>query len=196
MKSKFLFCTKFRYFIGEIPLLLILAAAIYYNNRIDGFFKLYPLIFICAGAIIFIFVYFFRAVSVSFEEIKDIGRFSPRDKAVINKGKTLIITLKKRRKICIELFGNDGKPPFLPSMDENGDSDAPIDINLFRGFVIGSGRVAISLLRFFGVRAEDAQKLIASDGEAVYESITVTSSQDSGLRQIKILFTETLNSTV
>ena len=60
MKSTFLFCTKLRMFLSEIPLLVLLIAAIIYTDKVKGLLGLWPLIIIVAAFMIFIVLFFFR----------------------------------------------------------------------------------------------------------------------------------------
>ena len=109
MKKKLFFpCTILRPFLVATPLVLVMAAAIRLNDAVDTLVKLYPLIIACGAGIIFTFIYFFRGITVSKDEVRYIGVFSSRDSAVINEGKTLILTLKAKNKVAIDLYGNNG----------------------------------------------------------------------------------------
>ncbi len=189
MKSITLFCTKMRFFLGEIPLIFLLIVSIIYNGGYDGPMKLYPLIVFCCAAIIFLAVYFFRAVKISYSEIKDIGRFSDRSIAIINAGKTIILKLKKRRTVSVELFGNDGMPPLY---SPEGEDTAPIDINLFRGRVIGGTRAMKRVLKFFGAEADEIDRLIAGEGKFEYENVNITSQNDENGLEVRIFMKNTV----
>ena len=76
MKSVFLFSTKLKVFLIEIPPTVLLVPAIIYNNNVKTLMKLYPLIIALLGIIIFSAVYFFRAVKITNEEIRCVGPFS------------------------------------------------------------------------------------------------------------------------
>ncbi len=189
MKSITLFCTKMRFFLVEIPIIYLLTVAIINNNLSGLLLKLYPLIAFCMGAIIFIAVYFFRAIRISFSEIRDIGRFSDREVAVINAGKTLILKMKNRSTVNVELFGNNGQPP-LYSM-ENADF-VPMDINLFRGRIIGGERSIKKILKFFGTSAAEAQELIASECSFEYENVNISSHNTEEGSEIRIFMKNTI----
>ena len=96
MKSVFLFRTKFRMYWVLLPLLALLLASIYYNRFADNLLKLYPIITVTICGMIFILIYFFRGIKISYDEIRDVGLFSGHDSAIINEGKTLIFKIKKR----------------------------------------------------------------------------------------------------
>ena len=189
MKSITLFCTKMRFFLGEIPIIFLLVVSIIHNGDYDGPMKLYPLIIFCIAAASFIVIYFFRAVRISYSEIKDIGRFSERNIAIINAGKTIILKLKKRSTVLVELFGNDGMPPLYSPEDE---STEPIDINLFRGRVIGGRRAIKRVLKFFGADDNAARELIASECSFEYENVNITSGNEDGGLEIYIFMKNTV----
>ena len=95
-KSLFLPSNFLRPIIVVLPQAALLVGAILMNDTVDTLMRLYPLMAACALGIIFTFVYFFKAVVLSKDEIKYIGPFSSRDSAVINEGKTLILTKSQR----------------------------------------------------------------------------------------------------
>ena len=87
MKKIFIFGTKLRMFLCELPLIFIMAVSIYFNPDMKTPGKLYPLIIAMAAGIIFMFIYLFRGVSISGEKIKSVGLFSSRDSIVVEKNK-------------------------------------------------------------------------------------------------------------
>ena len=98
MKNTFLFCSRLRVYWCEIPIVGILLLCIKYNDYSEGLYKLYLLMAFSALASIFILIYFFRAIKLSFEEIRYIGLFSSRDSAIITEGKTIILTPRGKKK--------------------------------------------------------------------------------------------------
>lgn len=189
MKSIFLFSTKIRFFISEIPLIALYITAVLNNSAAKGAMKLYPLQIGLLALIAFIMIYFFRAITVSYSEIKHIGRFSPRYKAVINKGKTLIFRLKPHGKMDVILFGNNGEPP-LYSNDEN--DCEPIDIDLFTGHTLGGRRTLNKVLSYFGASASDSESLIGSDFSAELENVRMTSETHENFHEVRIFFKRTV----
>ena len=145
-----------------LPLLVLLAAACYYNQFADNLMKLYPIITVTVCGIVFIIVYFFRGIKITYDEIRDVGLFSRRDSAVINEGKTLILKRVKRGRVEITLFGNDGVTAGLDWLKSTG--DAPRDISLFRGKAIGGNKTVRRIMRFFEIPNEDIEKAL-SDNE-------------------------------
>ncbi len=188
-KKKILFCSKIWYFITEIPLLLFLYIACYYNFRSDNPWKLIPLILVIFATIVFIAIYFFRYISISYREIRYHGLFSSRDSAIINKDKTLIITMRRGSNISIELYGNDGRPPLYAGINSN----TSVDIYLFRGRAIGRKRAVSSLLRFFEINEDSINKALLDD-EFSYdtENISLSAKKIEDIREIRIKFKETL----
>ncbi len=178
-----------RFFLGEIPLIGLYVIAVTFNRTSTGIFKLYPLQLATLAMIIFTAVYFFRGIKLSFSEIKDIGRFSARDKAVINKGKTLILTLKKRGRMDVTLFGNNGQPPLY---SESGEDTQPIDIDLFNGHTLGRKRTVMRILKYFGVTVEQLPLFFEGEHSASYEFVDVSSSIRGEYREVRITFTQTV----
>ena len=85
--------TILRPILVSIPPAIVLASAIILNDSVKTPEKLFPLMIFSGLAIAFSFVFFFRVVKLTKEEIKMIGPFSSKDSSVINEGKTLIIGL-------------------------------------------------------------------------------------------------------
>lgn len=175
---------------GEIPVVGLLIASILKNEDSHSALKLYPLIIGSAAAAIFIALYFFRAVTVSYTEIKHIGLFSRREKAMINEKKTLIITEMKRGRLKIVLFGNNGLPPIYA--DPEAEESLPVDIHLFDGTVLGRGRAIKRILRFFSLSDTEAEELLSRESEISLDFLTATSSFGEDGREIRLYFTKTV----
>ena len=188
MKHVFLFSTRVYLFLIELPLILMLTLSIIFNGRADGFLKLYPLIVTLSVAIVIIFLYFFRGIRIKFDEIRDVGLFSERDRVVINKGKTLILTKLNRGKLKVELFGCDGKAGLDWLKDEE-----PKEIYLYRGKAIGKDRAIFRILKFFAVDSEDLARITEEDGfDKSYEFVTVKSKITEESTEIRIMIDETV----
>ena len=192
MKKKFLFCTKMRVYLIEIPLLILFFITLHYNKYSEEVMKLYPLLIFLGLAMIFILIYFFRAISISFEEIKYHGLYSSRDRADINEGKELIITVCEKRKLKVELFGNDGKPPELAWIKTDEDY-VPVDIFLFRGKAVGGKGTLKSILKYFGVSDSDMDLIISEDSFfGDYEYVSLVSEIKEEKRVVRIKMKETV----
>ncbi len=189
---KLLFGTKFRFFWVIIPMLMFLSLALIYNPYADGLLKLYPLIIFICGCIIFTFVFLFRVVGMGFDEVRTIGLFSSRERVIVNEGKLLTLTLLPKKKILVELFGNDGVLAELDWLVLNEDGSVP-DINLFRAKAIGGMSSVVRVLKFYGLSAEDAASVI--DGGERYQdeivSVYATESNE-GNKQLNIKFLATI----
>lgn len=189
MKKKHLFCTKIWFYLTEIPLALFLYVACYYNFTSDNPWQFIPLIVILTLVMAFIGIYFFRAITVSFEEIRYRGLFSSRDRAIINKDKTLIITLRPHGNLGIYLYGNDGRPPLFDGLK----GEESIDIYLFRGRAVGGKRTAASLLRYFGIAEADIDAALTQAYHfAQAESVALSSELSEDVKEIKIKFKQTV----
>lgn len=192
MKKKYLFCTRMRVYLTEIPIIILFSIACYYNQYSEELTKLYPLLIFLGAAFLFILVYFFRVISLSFEEVKYHGFYSSKDHADINEGKELIFTLEKGRKLRIELFGNDGKAPELDWINSDGDYK-PLDIFLFRGKALCGKKRFISILKYFGVDEEDAIALFEKESfSGEYEYVSLTSNVSKEKTVVKLKMKETV----
>ena len=171
---------------------IVLTLSVRFNDHVDGGVKLYPLIIFSIGAIIFTFVYYFRLIAISYSEIKYIGRFTTRDSATINAGKTLVIDVLEKKRVSIQLYGNEGYDPSIKWLTSEDGSVK--DICLFRGKVFGNEKVAINILYHFGVdSAEDINAILDKDGfSKTYDNVTVTSLTENEHRQIRIKFDKTV----
>ena len=179
-----------RFFISEIPLIALYVVAVIRNRYVTSALKLYPLQIGLILLIAFIAIYFFRGIKISYAEITHVGRFSERYKAIINKDKTLILTLRGAGKMKVVLFGNDGLPP-LYSTEEEGSE--PIDIELFTGHTLGKRGTLKRVLRFFGVDPTEADGLIENGGTKVTELAEISSATlESGHTEVRIHFTKTV----
>ena len=190
MKKTYLFCTKPGWFLTLIPPIILLIISIANNGNSDGLLKLYPLIIFSIVAIALIFAYFFRFITISTEEIRMHGLFSSRDSAIINEKKSLIFTIRSRKRMKVTLFGNNGLPAFNWAQ---GDDYTPIDIDLFREKAVGSRRAITRVLRYFGVSDEDCRKIFSSDSfEKDYDGFILKKETLEKQKQITIYFTKTI----
>ena len=191
MKFKLLFCSKIWVYLTEIPVIILFLITRSYNDSSKTLLKLYPLLVFLALVMLFIVVYFFRVITISYDEIRYHGLFSSRDSAVINKDKTLIITMKSAKRLTVELFGNDGQPPALDWLKE--DDYTPVDIYLFRGKAIGGKRTVASVLKFFLVSDEDFESVFNSDSfEKEYEFVSLKANKKEDVREIRLTMKETV----
>ena len=177
MKPLYFFYTKPRMYLTLLPLVAVLVISIMNNGIMTGAVKLYPLIIASGGGIVFILIYLFRLVKLSTEEIRSIGPYSTKETTTLEEGKTLVMTLRPKRKLKLEVTGrSDGG---IYSWSEGEDEH---DINLYRDIVNGGKRTVARILRYYGVCDEDVQELISGDATAKeYVHLTVTkSSGDEG----------------
>ena len=190
MKSIYFFSSKLRVYLTELPMIIFLILSIAYNDKMDTRIKLYPLIIALSLLIIFTFIYFLRFVKISTDEVRCSGLFSSRDRAVIKKDKRLVLTLMKKRRILIEIFGI-GEAPTLDWVDPNDYVDS--EINLFRTKSVGGKRAAKRLLSYFDIDKKDFDSII--DGESFkgeYEFITLISEIGKNGKEISLKFNETI----
>ena len=189
MKKTFLFCTKIWFYLAEIPPLFLMAVAIHFNEDAEGA-GLYPLIIFCAAAAVLIFVYFFRMIIISKEEIRSAGVFSSRDCAVIEKNTSLTFTILPRKKIRVELDGIAKSSGLSWATREEGEDT---QINLYREMAIGKGTAISRVLTYFGVSSKDCSTLLAESGvELTYDYFVASSLESDGVKKIKLQFTKTI----
>lgn len=190
MKRIYLFCSRLWVFWIEIPLAFLLAVSIYYNNFAEGFVKLYPMITVLIAAIIFVPIFFFRIIELSYSDIKYIGLFTSRDRAIINEGKLLKIKMLPRGKVRLLLIGHDEIAGFdwlKPGEDE------PNDITLFRGTTFGGKYNVKRILRYFGTdHAEFGNIFSKKQYRAEYEYATISTSHPDDGMEIDIRITTTI----
>ena len=161
MKKLFLFSTKLRYFWTIIPAVFLLIVAIIYNDNVDSVFKLYPLIVALSGVIVFMLLYFYRAVIISHDDLRCVGRFSSREYSTIKPRNSLVITVMKRKRASIELYGiNDTK-----DFDWSSEDDA-VEINLFRARTNASPKTIEKIITYFGFTGEEAHLALSEEGYA------------------------------
>jgi len=194
MKSIFFFCTKLRMFWTLLPVSILLWLANKFNDDVEGFVKLYPLQIFLIGVIVFIFIFFFRVISVSNQEIRMHGLFSSRDRALINKGRSLKLTIRPKRRVKFELYSTEEEPPFewMKAVEY-----LPQQICLFRASCVGGAGSVRQVLRFFGTPEDDIDMLLSRECTEGYKKklkyTTVSSADnDDGLREILIFFDETV----
>ena len=185
MKKSYLFCTSWWFYLTELAPLSILVLSILYNDMTETPGKLYPLMFFSASCMIFIFLYFFRVILFSDKEVRSVGPFSSRDRVAIDEGQTLSLTLMKRGKIRVELFGVSVAPGFSWMRGNYKESD----INLYRDRAVG-GKTAIKrVLKYYGVSGEDITSLLNPESiNRKYDTFVISNEISVGNLKINIIF--------
>ena len=182
MKKVFIFGTKLPMFLCELPLLGLFILAIVFNDTSGKTISkagLYPLMIMMAAGMIFMFIYLFRAVLISGEAVRSIGLFSSRDRAIVNKDKTLVLTVRPKHKLKIELFGKDE----APQLDWISDSET-IDrdyVNLYRDIAIGNDATVGRVLRSFDVPKQDIEEILLSESYSRDFSLVSVKKEKSDL---------------
>ena len=190
MKKIHLFCTKIFYYLTEIPLLVIFLLSIPFNDKVEEQLKLYPLQIVLVLGMIFIFVFLFRMIRISNEEIKCIGPFSSRDSAIIKKDRRLVITKKKGASLVIELFGR-GDYPALDWVDPEDYKN--METNLFRATAVGGKHAVKTILSYFDVSAEDIESAFEKDSfSAEYDSVSFEAENDGKEYKFSVFFKDTI----
>ena len=173
-----------------LPSTAIAIIATIFNGSVTTFPHLYPLIITAWGITLFLAVFLFRVLYVSTEELRMIGPFSSRDKALIKKDSVIKIALKKKGIVRIELHGNDDGEPIFDWIKADERTDK---VCLLRETVVGGTRVARRVLRFYGIPAQTIEKLLDEDCSDIAEDKLLLSSEIvNEERTVSINFTEIL----
>lgn len=186
MKSIYLFCTKLWVYLIELPVILMLCIALRFNAHSDQPLKFYPLISVCAFFIIFIMVYFFRAISISKDEIRCLGLFSSKDSAKIEEGKTLILTVHPHMNIRLELYEDASRAPAFEWM--KADDVAHREVCIFRAGATGGVKSARKILGFFNIPSERLNEAVKGGFELENDAIQIKSYKENELLKFKIHF--------
>ena len=189
MKKTFLFCTKIWFYLSEIPPLVLMIFAIIYNKNAEGGVGLYPLILFSAAAAIMIFIYFYRLIIISNEEIRSAGLFSSRESAVIEKDTKLRITMEQGKALRIELLGKAKTPDF--TWMKNDDYIGK-DISIYREKAIGGKKAVTRVLGYFGVTSNDINEAYSNSFSKEYDYFTFSSLHEEKTVQITLSFTKTI----
>ena len=170
MKKVFLFSSRLAVYLTEIPVLALLAIVISVHDTATSVVKYYPLEIFLGAVAILIAVFFFRAILITKDEIREIGRFSAREKATIEEGKILVFTLATKKRLTVELYENSDSAPALPWATEVSGS-----INLFRAHTRGDQRAVQRALLCFGLTKEEADAVLnrQPEKEEIYENVAV-----------------------
>ena len=172
MKKFFLFSTKLYYFWTLLPPVALLIISIRFNNAADGVFKLYPLILLTIGAIVFIILYFLRGIILSLDDARCVGLFSKKEYTRYEKDHYLKLTELGHGRLLIEVYGH-------PNADVIGfdwyKSDSSAEINLLRAKANGNRKTVEKIIRYYGFDQEEAARFI-KDNEYTAETRDVIAS--------------------
>ncbi len=192
MKKIFLFSTKPLFYTVLIPPIFLLIIAINYNSSVKTLMKLYPLIVLCSAVILFTLIFFFRGVTLSIDEVKQIGLFSERSRIDIKAKRTLVLTKLGRGKLQIELYGSNTEGDTSYAWLKN---EEPTEINLFRARALGSDGSIKRILRSYAIPSDAITEAIENDEYSAsyrHARISTAISDPEGQKQYKIYFNETI----
>ena len=188
MKKIFLFSSNLALYLTEIPVLALLAVVISVHDTAPTIVKFYPLEIALSAVAILILLFFFRAVLISVDEIREIGLFTSRDKAMIEEKKTLVFTLASKKNMTVELYESSENAPALPWA-----SDVSSEINLFRARTRGNEKSVRRVLLCFGLSVEEADAMINDPPakEVAFENVAVSFEEkhDVTIYRLRVLKT-------
>lgn len=190
MKFLLFLSTRLRVFLTEVPPIILLTFAIIYNGAVDNPFKLYPLMVILCALILFIPIYFLRGVFISYEEVRCVGFFSSKEKAIIKEDRMLVLTLLPKKKVRIELFSknDDGEASYAWLENEEA-----VYVNIFRARVNGKSGVIKRILRYFEIDEDVITSALENENfSAKLEKVNVASGIENESKMVSVYFKETL----
>ncbi|MBQ2738402.1 MAG: hypothetical protein IJF38_06895 [Clostridia bacterium] len=187
MKSLFLLATRMRAFLIELPPMILLMITIRFHGEATGAFGFYPLEIFLAALMAFILVYFFRAITVTYDEIRMHGLFSSKDRVYIKKGQTLALTLMPRGRVRVEVIGTVGEEKVFSWMKKDETSDH--EMSYFRESCYGGARTARKILAFYEVEASDITAIIENETYACEnENVSVSVENKNEVKEIRITY--------
>ena len=191
MKKTYIYATPLWMYLTELPIIFVLTLAIIHNPSAVGMAKLYPLISLCVLALVFINLYLFRMVRISITEVRDVGRFSPRDNASLVAGSSIRVTPTRYGRVRIQVYGKAGLPELDWMRDQTTDPDV---ICMYRGRAEGGVRAVKKALTYFHIPDADIDEIINTDGfHREYAECTVDTLTDlEGKKEYRV----TINKTV
>ena len=188
MKKLFLFSTKLYYFLTLIPLFALLAIAIYLNADVKGIMKLYPLITVTIGGIIFTVLFFLRGILLTYDDARCVGLLSKKEHARYKKDYSLVITELRRGRLLVEVYG------FIEAGGIGYDwyvAEKSEDINLLRARTNGNRKTVKKILRYYGFDSTDIDNALSTT-DLIVESkdASFTSTLSENLLKVRITFKE------
>ena len=182
--------TRLLTLLNLLPSTAIAVIATIFNDSVSTFPRLYPLIITGFGITLFLALFLFRVLYITTEEIRMIGPFSSKDKALIKKDSVIRMTLKKKGIVRIELLGNDDGEPIFDWVKEEDRSEK---ICVLRETVVGGTRTARRVLKFFDIEAQTVEKLLSEDcADISVGKLILCSKVVNEERTISINFTDIL----
>ena len=189
MKKIFLFSSRLWVYATEIPVLLMLALVISVHDSATSIVKFYPLEIALVAVAVLIVLFFFRAVQITKKDIREIGRFSSREKATIEEGKRLVFTLASNKRLMVELYESADGTPSLPFA-----GGVCSDINLFRAKTLGNTKAVRKTLIYFGLTATEADTILSDlpAKETNFENVAVRAEKKHDVTIFHIRMLKTL----
>lgn len=169
--------------------MVLLALTISIHEKSEEVWGFYPLEIFLGLAILFIMVYFFRAVTITYDEIRMHGVFSSKDKLLFKKGHTLVIGILPKKKLRLEVYGNLGSDKVYDWL--SADEGQNHEISLFRERAVGNEKTVASILSYFGVTEEALEGAFDREGEIFKdEFIEVSTERRNELFEVRVKFNE------
>lgn len=191
-KHLYLSSTKWGYYLFLLPLALWFALALYYNRYAEGALRYYPMLIAVAGMMVMVFLFFFRLVKLSYDEIRTVGRFSTRDRVILAEGKTLVITLRPHGMLGVDVYGHDGEVAALEWLRDT----EPTDLRQLHTRAVGGAKALRRILAFYRVTGYDESALLdpaAAPYTFAAECATLTAETVNERRTVRVRFLVTFD---
>ncbi len=147
----------------------------------------YPLEIFLVLLMAFILVYFFRAITVSYDEIRMHGLFSSKDRVYIKKGQTLVLTLIPRGRVRVEVLGTIGDSPLYSWMKKEETEDH--EISHFRESCYGGAKTVRRILAFYGVEESDISQVFENESfTCEYDAVKISAENKNEVKEIRIKY--------
>lgn len=112
MKSLYFLSSKLWYFLSEIPLAVLLAITLRHHDSSQDLLKFYPLEILTVAAMIAVFLFFFRTVTLRMGEVRKFSAFDEREAHTIEEGQTVALLFDNKGYLQLTVEGEDEAPDF------------------------------------------------------------------------------------
>lgn len=112
IKSLYFLSSRLWYFLTEIPLVLLLAVTLHHHDSSQDLLKFYPLEILTVAAMVAVFLFFFRTVTVRMDEVRRFSSFGERDGHTIEEGEELVLLFDNKGYLQLTVEGEDVPPDF------------------------------------------------------------------------------------
>ena len=168
MKKLRFFATKPWYFLVTLPPIFVFILCLVYHPHAEGGLGLIPLALFMVGVVVFSVLFFFRMVTISNEEVREVGIFSGGEHMDLTLGREVILVKYPHNTLGVYVYGEDGSEEQFWLLNEK-----PKEHILMRSRAVGGSRSIARALAFFKVEPAQQNALSTTEGLS-YEGEFVT----------------------